>query len=111
MCTALRDILLIVAAIVVGVIFSVSFGHTAEITFENCMPGTRLGIVRFLEEKTDFEYVKNGQLMQVGSLVLDLRPGDYGVTYKAHNASVLDAEFREIVVGNKKETHYFGCEE
>jgi len=106
-----RDILLIIAAVVIGVLFGVSNGRAAEITFENCQPGTILGIVRFLEEKTDFEYVKGGQLMQVGSLVLDLRPGDYGVTYKFHNAPVLDAEFREIVVNTEKETHYFGCEE
>jgi len=109
-----KNILFIIGAFIIGFFFVFALAPNAaatEITFENCQPGTMLGIVRFLEKKTDFEYVKNGQLMDAGSLVLDLKPGDYGVTYKYHNAPLLDADFREITVGVLPFTESFGCEE
>ena len=93
------------------------------VTLENCQPGTWVGIVRWLNNKTDYEDVKDGDLMQAGMMVLVLPPGDYAITHykpreriRIEHGGVFTSpakiiEFREVTVGQKAITFSFGCEE
>lgn len=107
---------------VIGLLLFVTLGHTAEITFENCQPGTWIGGVRWLDNKTNYEDVPELEFKSVGSLVVDLEPGLYAITHYRPPYFVLDfdgdkfwlpaafLEFKEITV-TVPATHSFGCEE
>jgi hypothetical protein len=109
-----------------------SVGHTTEVTFENCMPGTWVGGVKWEwkdgvrgnYEGSTYKDIPELDLKNVGSLVVDLEPGDYAIThyrpvYSGPDrsgkriifipAAVLD--FREIKVSTFNATYSFGCEE
>ena len=93
------------------------------VTLENCQPGTWVGIVRWLNNKTDYEDVKDGDLMQAGMMVLVLPPGDYAITHykpreriRVEHGGVFTSpakiiEFREVTVAEEAVTFSFGCEE
>ena len=106
----------LIIGLMIGLLAFVSFGHTTEITFENCTPGASIGITRFINDGADFEYVEDGRLMQQGSLVIDLPPGNYGITYRVPYAVTSYGVryvlvFEELTVGNTKINKSFGCEE
>lgn len=119
--------LVIISLMVVGLFFSFallpSVGHATEVTFENCMPGTWVGGVRWLDGKTDYEDVPELELKTVGSLIVDLEPGLYAITHYRPKYAARDAtgriiwfpaailDFREIKVSTFNATHSFGCEE
>lgn len=111
--------LIIVGILVVGLFFSFallpSVGHTAEVTLENCEPGSWVGMVRWLDNKTNFEHVEGARLQNAGSLSLQLPAGDYAITHRyprSASISVLDViEFREVTITNEDVTISFGCEE
>ena len=117
--------LIVVSMMVVGLFFSFallpSVGHSVEITFENCEPETWVGGVRWLDNRTTYEDVPGLELKSVGSLVVDLEPGDYGIThYRPRKLmvgprgnfwripAVLD--YRDITITGPA-VHSFGCEE
>ena len=98
-----------------------SVGRSAEITFENCEPETWVGGVKWSDDKTTYEDVPGLELKNVGSLVVDLDPGSYGIThyrprklmqgvrgYFWRIPAVLD--YRDITV-TVPTVHSFGCEE
>ena len=98
--------LVIVGMMVVGLFFSFallpSVGYTAEVTLENCELGSWVGMVRWLDNKTNFEHVEGARLQRVGSLSLQLPPGDYAITHRyprSASISVLDViELREVTI-------------
>ena len=109
----------------------VSFGHTTEVTFENCQPGTWVGGVKWEwkdgvrgnYEGSTYKDIPELELKSVGSLVIDLEPGDYAITHYRPRYAIRDAtgriiwypaailDFREIKVTSFNATHSFGCEE
>jgi len=122
----------LIVGLAIGLLAFVTFGHTAEITFENCQPGTWIGGVKWEwkdgvrgnYEGSTYKDIPELDLKNVGSLVVDLEPGDYAITHYRpvysgpdHSgrrmifipAAVLD--FREIKVSTFNATHSFGCEE
>jgi len=112
----------LIVGLLIGALAFVSFGHTAEITFENCQPGTWIGGVRWLEDRTDYEQVPELELKQSGSITVDLSDGDYAITHFRPARYVTDGAgrvipiaaailaFRNITVPGAT-THSFGCEE
>lgn len=99
-----------------------TIGNCTSITFENCDPGTWIGGVRWLDDKTDYEDVPEIELKQPGSLVIDLPEGDYAIThyrprrtFYTNDSIVISPpailEFKEISVGILPLTYSFGCEE
>jgi len=93
------------------------------VTFENCAPGTWVGGVRWLDNKTDYEDVPKLELKSTGSITILLAPGEYAITHYRPKFSMLDSagnivwfpsailEFKEIEVGVLPRTYSFGCEE
>ena len=112
----------LILGLAIGVLAFVSFGHTAEITFENCQPGTWIGGVRWLDNRTDYEQVPELELKQSGSITVDLPDGDYAITHFRPVHDVMDSTgkvipipaailgFRDVTVPGIT-THLFGCEE
>jgi hypothetical protein len=120
---------------VVGLFFSFallpSVGHTTDITFENCQLGTWVGGVKWEwkdgargnYEGATYKDIPELELKSVGSLVIDLEPGDYAITHYRPKYAGEDRigrlrvipsailEFREIEVGTLPQIHSFGCEE
>ncbi len=121
----------LIVGLVIGLLAFVSFGHTTEITFENCMPGTWVGGVKWEWKDgirgnyvgSTYKDIPELELKSVGSLVVDLEPGDYAITHYSPPIASIRADgtafiipaamldFREIKVSTFNATHSFGCEE
>ena len=124
-----KKILLIMAAIVLGTMIGiVAVANSTEVRFENCEPGTWVGGVKWVwaGEKWDYQGsdyvdVPEIELKGIGSIVVNLEPGEYAITHFRPTLSgvtedgrrwiipsaVLD--FREIEVKDKPLTLHFGC--
>ena len=93
------------------------------VTLENCEPGTWVGMVRWLNNKTDYEDVPDAEIKQSGTLNVWLPVGDYAITHYRPREVVRIVgggifvspakiiEFREVEVGMFAVTFSFGCEE
>jgi len=121
----------LILGLVIGLLALVSFGHATEITFENCQPGTWVGGVKWewgaagrgVHMGSTYEDIPELELKDVGSVVVDLLPGDYAITHyrpqysgPGHDGRWITIppavlEFRDIEVGTLQSTHSFGCEE
>ena len=83
----MRTKLFIVAALLISFIFVGICGAT-NITFHNCTPGTWVGGVKWVWKDgirgnymgSTYEDVPELELKGVGSLTVDLEPGDYAIT-------------------------------
>jgi len=129
----LKNPIIVILAFVLGFcLVYVVVGHTAElspdmrgsvlVTLENCQPQTWVGMVRWLDNKTDYEDVPGFELKYAGSISMMLPQGEYGIThYRPRIIVEIDGqtliypaailEFRDVVVGDAAITFPFGCEE
>ena len=125
----LRDVLFIIGAVIIGICFGiVVVANGTEIRFENCEPNTWIGGVKWewagergIYEGSSYHDVPEIELKTIGSIVVDLEPGDYAITHYRPVMVVEGSEgtavmipsavldFREIEVTDTPETHYFGC--
>lgn len=126
----IRDYLFIIGAIVLGAVIGiVAVANSTEVRFENCEPYSWVGGVKWEWKDgvrgnyvgSDYINVPEIELKGVGSIVVDLEPGDYAITHFRPPmqaitkdgvpfmmpSAVLD--FKEIEVGTKPITVYFGC--
>jgi hypothetical protein len=106
--------------IIFFMIISVNAGSKVAVTLENCEPGTYVGMVQWLNNKTDYKDLPEAEIKRAGKLTIMLEPGEYAITHyrptyviKMDNGEVLIIpskiiEFRNVVV-TKVVTFSFGC--
>jgi len=99
----------------------VSADNKVAVTLENCEPFSWVGVVQYLDNKTDYKDLPEAELKRTGKLTIMLEPGEYGITYyspsykvKMKNGKTLMVpskilDFREVVV-KRAVTLSFGCE-
>jgi len=120
----------LILGLVIGVLAFVSFGHTAEIRFENCQPGTLVGGVKWewgpagkgVYMGATYVEIPDMELKDVGAVVVDLAAGDYAITHfrpQTHGVTAAGRKFLipsaildfiEIEVNENPTTYYFGCD-
>jgi len=100
---------------------SVNAGSKVAVTLENCRPGTYVGMVQWLDNKTDYKDLPEAEIKKAGRLTIMLEPGEYAITHyrPAHIIKMRDGktlllpskiiDFRDVVV-TKAVTFSFGCE-
>jgi len=123
-----RNILIIICIFILGFLFvfalvpDVNGASTTRVTLENCQPQTWVGIVRWLNNKTDYEDIPDFELKYAGSVSMHLPVGEYGITHyqpriifqvgdKIVASPQKILEFRDVEVGDTAITFSFGCEE
>ena len=92
-----------------------------EVTLENCEPHTCVGMVQWLNNKTDYKDLPEAEIKRAGKLTVMLEPGEYAITHyypryevKMDNGKTLVIgskiiDFREVVI-TRSVTLSFGCE-
>ena len=120
--------LFIVVMMVVGLFFSFALlpsAHGASkfpVTLENCQPGTWVGMVQWVNNKTEYKQLPDAEIKQTGSITVMLEPGKYAIThFRPASVTTLSdgryifkpnafVEFREVEITGPV-TLSFGCEE
>lgn len=118
----MKKILLSLISIIVVffVLISANANSKVAVTLENCEPGTWVGMVQWLNNKTDYRDLPEAEIKRAGKLTVMLEPGEYAITHyspkhvvKMKNGKTLYLpakiiEFREVVV-TRLVTFSFGC--
>jgi len=118
----MKKVLLSIVGILV--VFSVILLATADskvaVTLENCEPHTWVGMVQWLDYKTDYRDLPEAEIKRAGKLTVMLEPGEYAITHyspkhvvtmKNGKTLVIPSkiiEFRDVVV-KRAVTFSFGC--
>jgi len=87
------------------------------VTIKNCTIDTWIGIVRWLNNKTDYEDVPDVELKKIGSKTFMLPEGEYAITHFkppiSFNGSFVSVaailEFRELVVDGPENWEFGNC--
>ncbi len=101
-------------------VIPVTAGSKVAVTLENCEPYTYVGMVQWLDNKTDFKDLPEAEIKRSGKLTVMLEPGEYAITHYSPRHEVIMEngilviaskiiEFREVVI-TKSVTLSFGCE-
>ena len=121
--------LFVLAIFIIGLFFLPSMAGATKITFKNCQPGTWVGGVKWVWGAagrgvyvgSKYINVPELELKSVDTLIVDLNPGDYGITHYRPRYSRIDANgdiviypsiilgFIELEVGADTATYTFGC--
>ena len=106
----LRNLLLILIVFVIGFYGVSAIAKPAvPVVLENCQPGTWVGMVKWINNKTDYENVPGAKIKQSGSITIMLEPGEYAITHFKPAYSVIKdgvkywsrgtfLEFREVEI-------------
>ena len=119
----------LIMGIVIGLLLLTIFEYAVPsdveelvpVTLENCTPWTWVGMVRWTDNKTDFDLMPAVELKETGTRTFMLSPGEYGIThfrprvvveYKGRISTLSPAilEFRDVEVENTAITFSFGCD-
>ena len=118
----MKKVLLIIMSIVIVCfsVITVNSNSKVAVTLENCQPHTWVGVVQWLNNKTDYRDLPDAEIKRAGKLTIMLEPGEYAITHysptyvvrmKNGNILVIPSkiiEFRDVVI-TESVTFSFGC--